>query len=108
MNTKYETLFSLNTFKPHLDQRCLLLRMDFMRRAFCSIKRAVACFVWLVCSGDEAGVKQYTMRTTSPNKSVGVPNTNWSDVTDDIQYDGTNLMLFVAPPIGSRFYRLLK
>jgi hypothetical protein len=40
--------------------------------------------------------------------SMGLPNINWNDVTDDIQYDGTNFTLFVAPPTGNRFYRLSK
>jgi hypothetical protein len=38
----------------------------------------------------------------------GIATLNWSNVTDSIWDDGTNLSLLICPPTGSRFYRLFK
>jgi hypothetical protein len=38
----------------------------------------------------------------------GLGSANWSNVTGTIQDNGTNRFVIVNPPVGSRFYRLVK
>ena len=58
-----------------------------------------------------------TINVSWPSPSTGwylqqntnsVSSLNWSNVTSDIQDDGTNKTLIVNPPSGNRFYRLSK
>ena len=43
---------------------------------------------------------------TLQQNSNAVISVNWSNVTSEIQDDGTNKSLLVNPPAGNRFYRL--
>jgi hypothetical protein len=58
-----------------------------------------------------------TVAVSWPSPSTGwqlqqntnnVASVNWSNAPGTIQDDGTNKILIVNPPTGSRFYRLLK
>jgi putative SOS response-associated peptidase YedK len=70
INAKSETLTTLALYRPHLEQRCLLLADGFYEDGvrFSQPGGAVFCFAGLW--REESGVKKYTMLTTSPNESV--------------------------------------
>lgn len=47
-------------------------------------------------------------RYTLQHNTNGIASTNWSNVADAIQYDGTNQTLIIAPMLGNRFFRLIR
>ena len=70
VNAKSETLTTLPTFKPHLDQRCLILARSFKEGGaqFHQPDWAVFCLAGLW--RDEPSGPRFVMLTTSPNESV--------------------------------------
>lgn len=70
VNAKGETLTTLATFKPHLENRCLLLADGFYEKGilFCQPGGGVFCFAGLW--REEEGKPRYVMLTTVPNETV--------------------------------------
>lgn len=70
INAKSETLLTLPTFKPHLDQRCLLPVDGFYEGGAYFHQADKSPFFFAGLWREEAGVKKYTLLTTTPNDSV--------------------------------------
>jgi putative SOS response-associated peptidase YedK len=70
INAKSETLASLTTFKPHLDNRCLLLVDGFYEKGVLFRQTGGHPFCLAGLWREETGVQKYTMLTTTPNESV--------------------------------------
>lgn len=70
INAKSETLTTLPTFKPHLNQRCLILASSFKEGGaqFHQPEWALFCLAGLW--RDEPGGPRFVMLTTTPNESV--------------------------------------
>jgi putative SOS response-associated peptidase YedK len=87
INAKSETLVSLTTFKPHLDQRCLLLADGFYEKGILFRQTGGGGFCLAGLWREEAGVKKYTMLTTSPNESVAKHHDRMPFILRPEQYD---------------------
>ena len=70
INAKSETLTTLATFKPHLDNRCLLLADGFYEKGVLFRQPGGWPFCLAGLWRAESGVQKYTMLTTAPNESV--------------------------------------
>ncbi len=87
INAKSETLTSLPTFKPHLEQRCLILADGFFEKGirFVQPGEPVFALAGLWCA-DGDGTK-YTMLTTTPNASVSPHHNRMPFILRPEQYD---------------------
>jgi putative SOS response-associated peptidase YedK len=70
INAKSETIFTLATFKPHLEHRCLLLADGFYEKSVLFRQPGGPAFCLAGLWREESGVPKYTMLTTTPNASV--------------------------------------
>jgi putative SOS response-associated peptidase YedK len=68
INGKSETLTRPPTFKPHLQNRCLILADGFFKKASASSSPANRGLRWPACCNRAAG-GQFTLLTTTPNAS---------------------------------------
>lgn len=69
INAKSESLTTLRTFKPHLQNRCLLLTDGFYEKGVLFRQQGqVFCFAGLW--REEKDGRKYTMLTTTPNDTV--------------------------------------
>lgn len=70
INAKSETITQLPTFKPHLQNRCLILADGFFEKGIRFIQPGGPLFAMAgLCQPDAAG-SRFTMLTTTPNASV--------------------------------------
>ena len=70
INAKSETISTLKTFQPHLDNRCLLLADGFYEKGVLFRQPGGQSFCLAGLWRDESGSQKYTMLTTTPNESV--------------------------------------
>jgi putative SOS response-associated peptidase YedK len=86
INAKSETLTKLALYRPHLEQRCLLLADGFYEGGarFSQSGGAVFCFAGLW--RDESGVKKYTLLTTTPNESVAKHHDRMPFIVKPVDY----------------------
>jgi putative SOS response-associated peptidase YedK len=70
VNAKSETLTTLKTFQPHLANRCLLLADGFIEKGVRFRQPDGRWFCFAGLWRKEAGVRKYTMLTTTPNETV--------------------------------------
>lgn len=70
INAKSETLIKLPTFKPHLEDRCLILADGFYEGGVLFHQHGKVAFCIAGLWRKEADVQKFTMLTTSPNGSV--------------------------------------
>ena len=70
INAKSETLTTLGTFKPHLQNRCLLLADGFYEKGIRFIQPDTETFCFAGLWREEAGKRRYTLLTTTPNDTV--------------------------------------
>jgi len=70
INAKSETLSTLATFRPFLENRCLLPADGFYEKGVLFRQPGGQPFCLAGLWREESGVKKYTMLTTLPNESV--------------------------------------
>jgi len=70
VNAKSETVTTLATFKPHLDQRCLILSRSFKEGGAQFYQPGWAVFCMAGLWREETTGPRFVMLTTSPNESV--------------------------------------
>lgn len=70
INAKSETLTQLATFKPHLNQRCLLLADGFYEKGVLFRQPGQTAFCLAGLWREEDGGPRYVMLTTTPNATV--------------------------------------
>lgn len=70
INAKSETLLSLPTFKPHLQNRCLLLADGFYEKGIQFIQPGQQPFCLAALWRAEGAGNRFVMLTTTPNESV--------------------------------------
>ena len=70
INAKSETLTTLATFRPHLEQRCLLLADGFYENGALFRQPAGEVFCLAGLWRDEAAGTRFVMLTTQPNATV--------------------------------------
>jgi putative SOS response-associated peptidase YedK len=92
INAKCETITSLPTFQPHLQQRCLLLADGFYEKGvrFYQPGGGAFCLAGLFrCEphGPPGGASRYTMLTTSPNATVAKYHDRMPFILRPEQYD---------------------
>ncbi len=87
INARSETITQLPLFRPHLEQRCLLLADGFYEAGvrFFQPGGPVFCFAGLW--REEADGKRYTMLTTAPNESVARHHHRMPFIVKPEQYD---------------------
>jgi len=87
INAKCESITQLLLFRPHLDQRCLLLADGFYEAGirFFQTGEPVFCFAGLW--REEADGKKYTLLTTTPNESVARHHNRMPFIVKPEHYD---------------------
>jgi putative SOS response-associated peptidase YedK len=70
INSKSETLTTLATFRPHLENRCLLLADGFYEKGVLFVQREKPVFCLAGLWRDEPDGQRFTMLTTTPNETV--------------------------------------
>jgi putative SOS response-associated peptidase YedK len=69
-NAKSETLLTLPTFQPHLQNRCLILADGFFEKGIRFIQPGEPGFALAGLWRMDDGAERFTMLTTTPNESV--------------------------------------
>ena len=101
INAKSETVSTLDTFKPHLQHRCLLLADGFYEKGVLFRQPGGKAFCLAGLWREESGVEKFTMLTTLPNESVAKHHHRMPFILKPEQYDawfGVNWQHVLAAP----------
>ncbi len=101
VNAKSETLTTLATFKPHLDQRCLILARSFKEGGAQFHQPGWAVFCLAGLWREESSGPRFVMLTTAPNESVAPFHNRMPFLLREEQYPdwlrGDYLKVLAAP-----------
>lgn len=87
INVKSETVTELPLFRPHLEQRCLLLADGFYEAGTWFFQPGGPVFCLAGLWREEADGKRYTMLTTTPNETVAKYHNRMPFILKPDQYD---------------------
>jgi putative SOS response-associated peptidase YedK len=111
INAKSETLTTLPTFKPHLENRCLILLDGFYEKGVRFIQKGEPLFALAGLWQRFADGDKFTMLTTTPNETVSPFHHRMPFVLSPSQYDawlGESWLDVLANPDKSLLEKIQK